>query len=389
MNKQAKYKYPKIITGKFKSVIAFLISLQFIVLALWQYRSLKISREVLLKVRKLMNDFLGDTNYSRIIFTGRKFYYNLQVPGFPSKAMIRNQLGELHRLRPVRADHNRLRVLFMSITNKCPLRCRHCYEWDNINKPDPLTAEDYIKILSKFTGSGVGQVHLAGGEPLLKYQCLLELTKFLKGKSEVWIATSGLGLSLTKAIELRKNGLTGAVISVDHYDAETHNEFRGSDRSFDWAMAATSNSLEAGMVTGWSVCVTREFISKENLIKYASFAASKRVHFIQLLEPVPVGRFSGRDVLLNDDHLALLDDFYISYNNDKCMKDKPLVTYHGYHQRRIGCMGNGNRYIAIDTWGNIQSCPFCRNDQKINALEGTVEKLIDSLPKEICAVSKV
>jgi MoaA/NifB/PqqE/SkfB family radical SAM enzyme len=382
-------KHTIVVKGPVRSLVTGLMALQFIILALWQYRSYKVSREVLATLRKLMDDFLGNTSFSRIIFTNRKFYYNLQVPGFPSKILIRNQLGELHRIRPVSADHNRLRILFMSITNRCPLNCRHCYEWDNINKPDPLVSEDYIKILSKFTGSGVGQVHLAGGEPLLKYQCLLELTRFLKGKSEIWIATSGLGLSLEKAKELRKCGLTGANISVDHYDAAIHNEFRGSERSFEWAMAATSNSLEAGLVTGWSICVTREFLSMENLYKYASFAASRGVRFIQLLEPVPVGRYKGRDVLLNEDQLSLLEDFYISYNSDKGMKDKPLITYHGYHQRRIGCMGNGNRYIAIDTWGNLQSCPFCRNNQKINTMEGTVEKLIDSLPKEICSLDKV
>jgi MoaA/NifB/PqqE/SkfB family radical SAM enzyme len=381
--------YPKLLSGNIKSFIAYLTALQFLILALSQYRSLKISREALLSVRKLKNDFLGDIKHSRILFTGRKFYFNLHIPGFPSKSNIKNQLGELNRLRPVKAPFNRLRLLFLSITNKCPLQCRHCYEWDNLNKPDQLGIEDYKAILSKFTDSGIGQVHIGGGEPMLKYPCLLDLTKFLKGKTEIWVATSGLGLSFEKAKELKKHGLTGAVISVDHYDADYHNDFRGSARSFGWAMDATKNSLKAGLITCWSVCVTREFVSKENLYEYASFAASSGVHFIQIFEPVPAGRFRGQDVLLTNEHISLLEDFYLEYNKDKIQKGKPLITYHGYHQRRMGCMGNGNRYLYIDTGGNLHSCPFCRNDHKLNPLNDSIEVLLDSLSREECFLARV
>lgn len=371
-----------------KSLIIYLIVMQYVILALWQYRSVKISREVLLSLRKLKNDFLGDIRFNRIIFSGRKFYFNQHIPGFPSKILIKNQLGELNRLRPVTAPINRLRLLFLSITNKCPLQCRHCYEWDNLNKPDQLSTDDYKAILTKFTDAGVGQVHLGGGEPMLSYQCLLDLTEFLKGKTETWIATSGLGLSYENALELKKSGLTGTVISVDHYDAAEHNDFRGTDRSFDWAMNATKNSLKSGLITCWSICATREFISTDNLYKYAAFAASMGVHFIQVFEPMPAGRYKDQDVLLKNEQLSVLEDFYLRYNEADCMKGKPLITYHGYHQRRMGCMGNGNRYLYIDAGGNLHSCPFCRNDHHLNALDNSIEDLPGSLAVEECRWKK-
>jgi MoaA/NifB/PqqE/SkfB family radical SAM enzyme len=375
---------PKIKSGKIKSVVTFLITWQFIILALWQYRSVKKSREALLTIKKLKNDFLGDMSFSRIIFTDRKFYFNLHVPGFPSKIMLKNQLGELNRVRPVRSPANRLRVLILGITNKCPLQCKHCYEWDNLNKIVQMGIEEYKAIVTKFMDEGVGQVHLGGGEPMMNYSCLLDLTKFMKGKTEIWIATSGLGLSLAKAKELKKSGLTGAAISVDHYLEEYHNDFRGSTKSFEWAMDATRNSLEAGLVTCWSICPTREFISKENLYTYANFAASKGVQFIQVFEPMPAGRYKGQDVSLTAEHLELLDNFYLEYNEDKTLKDKPLITYHGYHQRRLGCLGNGNRYLYIDARGNLHPCPFCRNDHPLNVLDNPVGTLLLNLSREEC-----
>jgi MoaA/NifB/PqqE/SkfB family radical SAM enzyme len=376
------------ISGPVKSLVIRLIALQFVVLAIWQYRSISSAREVLINLRKMVHDFIGDPRYSRLAFNGRKFYCNSHIPGFPSKILARNQLGELHRLRPVTAHYNRLRILFMSITNSCPLHCKHCYEWDNINKPDPLSTEEYKQILSKFADSGIGQVHLAGGEPMMKYQTLLDLTRFLKGRTEIWIDTSGFGLSLARAVELRKAGLTGAVISVDHFNAAAHNEFRGSDRAFHYAMEATENAARAGLITAWSICATRDFVSLENLHQYATFAASRRVQFIQILEPIPAGKYRDQDVMLDGPQQAILEEFFLGFNKDKASGNKSLITYPAYNQRRLGCLGNGNRYIAIDTWGNMQSCPFCRNNHKINALQGEVETLLSSLPEEACLVDK-
>lgn len=375
---------PGLVSGPVKNMVARLLALQFILLSLWQYRSVKKSREVLKAMTKMKNEFLGDIRLSRFVFCGGKFYFNVHIPGFPSLKIIRNNLGELHRISPVKAHHNRLRVLLLSITNRCPLQCKHCYEWDNLNRPGTLSTEEYKALLSPFVASGLGQVHFGGGEPLLDYTCLLELTSYLKGKTDVWIATSGLGLNAERAGELKREGLTGAAISVDHFDENLHNEFRGSDRSFRWAMEATGHSLKAGLVTCWSLCTTREFLSEENMRRYAEFAASKGVHFIQVFEPLPAGRFRGEDVLLDEEQIAFLDTFYLSYNGSNSYRKMPLMTFPGFHQRKIGCMGGGNRYLYIDAWGNAHSCPFCRNDHRLNLKDMPLPELLEKLAEEEC-----
>jgi MoaA/NifB/PqqE/SkfB family radical SAM enzyme len=381
-------KYPRVLSGPISTLVASLISLQYILLALWQYRSVKTAREVLSSIGKLAKDFLGDSQYNRIVFTGRKFYFNLHAPGFPSKIILKNNLAELHKIKPIRAPHNRLRILFQSITNKCPLKCEHCYEWPNLNKPDLLGAEEYKRILSKFTAAGIGQVHLGGGEAMLRYPCLLDLTKFLKSKTEVWLATSGLGVTFEKALELKNNGMTGMVISVDHYHEEKHNIFRGSERSFDWAMNATENSIRAGLITCWSICVTREFVTQENLDRYVSFAASKGIHFIQVFEPMVTERFRDPEVMLTREQFDILEDYYITINSQKKMKKTPLVTYHGYHQRRIGCKGKGESYLFIDSSGQMHACPYCRNDRQISALDYPLETSLERLSEEKCVLEQ-
>jgi MoaA/NifB/PqqE/SkfB family radical SAM enzyme len=358
--------------------------MDFIILAFLQYRSPVKAWRVLRELKRIKQDYFGKATFSRMLLAGGKVYFNFHMPGFPSAIMKKVRLGELHRIRPIDDPHSRFRLLFLNITNKCPLRCRHCYEWHNLNKPDPLSAEEYKTILSRFTKQGVGQVHIGGGEPLMNYPTLLEIVRFLEGKSESYIATSGVGLSYERAVELKKAGLTGAAISVDHHDAGLHNEFRGSPKAFEQALEATENSLRAGLITCWSICVTREFLASGNIDTYSAFAASRGVHFIQLLDPFPSGRYEGMDVSLDVSQYKMLEEFYLGYNAAKGNKHHPLVVYPGYHQRRMGCMGNGNYYLFIDTWGNLHSCPMCRNDRQLNSLMVDPETVAGILESSDC-----
>jgi MoaA/NifB/PqqE/SkfB family radical SAM enzyme len=183
---------------------------------------------------------------------------------------------------------------------------------------------------------------------------------------------------------LKKAGLTGAAISLDHFEPELHNEFRGHPKAYDWAISATENCRKAGLITCWSACVTREFISRENLFQYTLAAKKNNVTYVQLFEPMPSGRYAGQDVTLNPVQIKILEDFYTEMNTSPKYRDFPLLVYLGVYQRRIGCLGSGNRYVYVDTDGNIQSCPFCRVSDKMNVNEHPVGELLQWIMNEGC-----
>ena len=83
------------------------------------------------------------------------------------------------------------------------------------------------------------------------------------------------------------------------------------------------------------------------------------VAFVQLLEPKAVGHYEGKDVLLTNDHLDVLNKFYLEMNFNPAFEDFPIIVYHGYHQRTVGCLSGGNRMLYIDSEGYINACPFC------------------------------
>ena len=137
-----------------------------------------------------------------------------------------------------------------------------------------------------------------------------------------------------------------------------HNAFRGDSRIYDLAVEAVEASINAGMVTALSICVSGEFIEAGNLMPYLKFAKDLGVQFVQILEPKDIGRYAGQAVLLQEKHIQQLEDFFKLINHSPQYRDFPTLMYHGYHQRRVGCY-SGSRSVYIDSAGNVNACPFC------------------------------
>jgi len=201
--------------------------------------------------------------------------------------------------------------------------------------------------------------------------------------TDFWLLTSGYNLTLEKARQLKKSGLTGVRISLDHWDRDKHNTFRGSEKSFDWAVQAVRNSRKAGLAMGLSLCVTKEFLTEENLIEYLKFARKMHAAFIFLLEPRETGHFKNQNVSLTREEVKIIESFYIKAISSAEYEAFPPVIYPGYHQRRIGCFGAGIRYLYIDSEGSVHACPFCQGRQG-NALTDDLPELIQKMSAKGC-----
>jgi len=289
---------------------------------------------------------------------GRTFFH-LNYPGYPSPALDRFITRELARVASPGESPLQLQTLILAITRRCPLSCQHCSEWKTLNGRDQLTRENLLAITRRFESLGVNQVLLSGGEPLLRLDDIVALLRASRPETDYWIATSGFRLDRPVAMRLADAGLTGVCLSLDHYEDDWHDAFRGRAGSFREVQRAAHNVREAGMVLCLSLCATREFVSAESLERYAEFAAKLGAGFIQILEPRAVGRFEGRDVALSAEQLALLDQFKMNANSDPDYAWIPAVIHHGEYQRRLGCYGAGRWYVFVDSAGEVHACPFC------------------------------
>lgn len=287
-----------------------------------------------------------------------RYYFNMYTPGWPSKTYNNIWKSELRRHAPNNITPEKTFFAFLAITRKCPMRCEHCFEWDNLNLKESFTKEDLMKVLDIYHSQGVQQFHFSGGEPMTRFKDLVDLFKYTKGKSDCWVVTSGFNCTAENARTLKQSGCKGIVVSIDHYIPELHNIFRGHLNAFNHATNAVSASLAAGLVTSVSVCATKCFIDGGHLMPYLEFAKSKGVHFVQILEPRAIGHYEGSNVLLEESHITILENFFKKVNHTKEFENYPILIYHGYHQRRIGCFA-GSRSVYIDSAGDVHACPFC------------------------------
>ena len=317
------------------------------------------------------------TSQKFVVSSGR-YFWDFYAPGWPSVAFDRCIERELARVDPLGRPPG-LNTTFIAITRRCALKCEHCFEWDVLNRPEALSAGELQEITRRVQSCGTAQIVFSGGEPLQRFADLLTLAAAASTESDVWVQTSGLGLSAEKARRLREAGVTGISLSLDHWDAEVHDRFRGLPGTFKEVERAARHARDVGLLVALSLCPTRSFVTPENLQRYAETARSLGASFIQMLEPKAIGHYAGQDVALSPAHQHVLEEFCEHLNTDPAARDLPTVEYMDWSARELGCCGAGDRYAYIDTDGELHACPFCRTpglrvlDQDINSALSTLQ----------------
>lgn len=265
------------------------------------------------------------------------------------------------------------------------MNCEHCFEWKNLNNKERLSAEDIVRLIRKYQDHGTTQIMFSGGEPMLRINDIYRVLSNANKTSDFWIITSGLGFNEKHAQKLKESGLTGVMVSLDHSDPKKHDEFRGYVGAFQLAIEAVRHARKAGLTTSLSFCAVKESVNYDQIIMYMDLAKSLGVCFVQILDPRSSGRYADKNVELGKEEMEILENLYLEYNNSKKYRDYPIINYLGYHQRRVGCFGAGNRFFYIDTDGDAHICPYCV--EKVgSALQHSPTNIIEMLSHKSCFV---
>lgn len=351
---------PLVITGLRKRLMINRIRLSALILAMGSYKNPIYWFGVIPYLIRFRNRYLGNNKHKRISLVDGKYYLGLYIPGWKGEAFNKFILSLLNDYRPIiNRPINRFMFAVIAITKKCPLQCEHCYEWKNLNGKEVLSVNDLNEIVARIQRKGVGQIQFTGGEPLNRMEALLDVLRKAESSTDFWVTTSGYNLTHTNALKLKLVGLTGVVVSLDHFIPEKHNSFRGNRNSFHWAEEAIKNANANNLVTALSLCVTKDFVSKENLMAYFELAKRMNISFVQILEPKQVGRYEHNKVSLTDDQIRIVEDFVMDMNFNTEYRDYPCIIYHAYHNRRHGCLSAGHKGVYVDTDGDLNPCPFC------------------------------
>lgn len=345
------------------------------------YGSIIRTLKTLMTVRNMQKQVWGHLP-QKWAFAGNRYHFMMYTPGFPSSQLRKMHLMEIKRLNKENKTHE-LRFAFFAITKKCPLSCLHCFEWDKLNAKELMSYDELRKTVLKLKDMGIVQLHLSGGEPMLRVKDIAKLAAEFSNEIEFYVLTSGFNATASNLALLKQSGVTGICVSLDHYERDKHNIFRGSENSYDDAINAIKYARALDMIVTVSICVNREMATFEQMLQYANLAKSLDASFIQLLEPRQVGNYAGKDVLLNDAQIEVLNKFFEKLNYDKNFKEFPIVVFHRYYQSKVGCFSAGNRALYIDTNGDIMLCPFCHKKSG-NVLSDNIPSVIPMMLETGC-----
>lgn len=300
----------------------------------------------------------------KVIRHGGLSFYFLSMPGWPSKAYDGMAAhGGLNVAAAGTPLKQHVDMVILAITGRCSLTCRHCYERANLGAGDPVPLAVWQTVVSRLQEMSTGVIVFSGGEPMLAYDELLALVRDAdKGRSDIHLHTSGCGVTLERARELRAAGLMAAGIGLDDGDAARHNRLRGSSSSFDEAVSALRAFRDAAVLTYTNTCVTPEFVHRGGFWELLALARDLGVGAVRLLEPKPCGGYASAEpgALFSDADRAALTEMFIEANTRWKHRRLPLVAYEAYFEspERRGCSMGGLSFFAIDSRGNVLPCVF-------------------------------
>ncbi|MEP6747934.1 MAG: radical SAM protein [Bacteroidota bacterium] len=376
---------PPVFSGTRQKLIRLLIWLNILVVSLYIFRNPYAAIIQTKRLLRFRNKFRNGHTLKKYARSGNRYFFTYNAPGWPSAAFNRYIRHQLKNIKDG-VNNTSIHTLLFGITKKCGFKCEHCCEWENLNKPEVLSVGNMVEIVHRFQQLGVTQIQLSGGEPMNRFQDILFLLDNAKKGTDFWILTSGYNFTADKAILLKQHGLTGITISLDHCDEALHDAFRGVTGSFKRVFHAAACARHAGLAICFSICATKKFIALPNLLRYAELAKEAGASFIQILEPQAVGHYARQVVSLPDSQINQLEQFYELMNYDEpSFIGYPIISYHGYYSRRIGCAGSGKDFLYVDTDGDVHSCSFCQH-KLFSALDEGLSNHLQQLKRTGCAV---
>ncbi len=129
------------------------------------------------------------------------------------------------------------------ITDRCNLKCSHCY---NPRKRDDLPLSLIVRVLDELQELGVRQIKFGGGEPLIRKDFYKILSATTGRKIITSFSTNGLAVTPEVVSEVKKTGIKKVQVSLDG-DRATHTQLRNNPRAYDAAVNAIGLFSQAGL----------------------------------------------------------------------------------------------------------------------------------------------
>lgn len=248
--------------------------------------------------------------------------------------------------------------LIASITTSCNLHCKGCYARANHNcfdGTDParrmLFAEEWGRIFDEAQELGIAFILLAGGEPMLRMDVLMEAGKHKKVLFPVF--TNGTMFSKERMDLLSRYPNLLPVISVEG-DVGTTDARRG-EGTYQKLSESMKELKERNLVFGTSITVQKGNLYEVTGDAFLRKLAADGCKAVVYVEYVPVDEKTASQAMGEEERIFMeerLKKLRAAY------KELLFVSFPGDEKVSGGCLAAGRGFFHINAYGGAEPCPF-------------------------------
>ena len=175
------------------------------------------------------------------------------------------------------------------VTTACNLHCIHCHASGGEPAPDELTTAEAKGLLEQLAMvPEFRMMAFTGGEPLVRAD-LFELLAYSQALGFTnTMATNATLIDDAVARRLRRHGVVIAAVSLDGFDAETHDAIRGLPGSFDAAVRGIRALRGAGILLHINITAMQHNV--DQIEKLMTLVEELGTGILLMYQLVPVGR---------------------------------------------------------------------------------------------------
>lgn len=241
--------------------------------------------------------------------------------------------------------------MIASITNRCNLHCRGCYnQAQHRDTSNELSLDRLDGLISEALQLGISYILLAGGEPLMRPEMLEVATNYKDIVFPVFTNGMLIDSKIINLLKLHKNIIP--VISIEGYEKET--DSRRGLGVYGHIKEVFRSLKKENIFFGTSITVTKdnfELVTGREFIKNIVHSGCSLLFFV---EYIPVSE--GTEYLIPDadqhDRLLMIMDML--------RKDFPalFIAFPGDEERFGGCLSAGRGFVHVSPSGSLEPCPF-------------------------------
>ena len=262
-----------------------------------------------------------------------------------------------------------MKSFLWSITGRCNYRCRHCLLSAPTLEQVQLSLEDCKHIINELETSGVSNIDISGGEPLVRRDFWQIIDELSKANIQVrTIFTNGRLINEKFINELNKRNMYPAFqISFD--GVGFHDWLRGVDKAEEETIRAIKLLVENNRIVDCTMCIHKK--NKDSLRDTINLLSDLGVRSLNINAPQCLGcwaDYSQKYSLSEEEEIEVIKEYIPKYFEDNAPININIDGYfRGYRGQNEFSISHIHNIKSIDELSKRYICKEARFKSYISA----------------------